>query len=107
MRHAILVLAFVLAGAPFAGYDELQWLAGYLWYAGNHNISGHHIVDGFGAVGDATNFFSLCYVTTVYGDWGLCDEITLWQSDSSILQSTGTVTPGTPAFLRMIQGNCN
>ena len=96
-----------LAGAVFVGWTELQWLAGYLWYSDNHNIGGHHILGGFGAVGGATNWFDLCHVTTVYGDWGLCDEVTLKSTGHAILQVQGDVTINPPVTHRTIQGNCN
>ena len=96
-----------LAGTPFSGYAELQDLAGYLWYSQYNNIGGYKILGGFGNIGSATNWFDLCHVTTVYGDFGLADEITLWSTGYAVLQFQGTVTPNTPVEHRTITGNMN
>jgi len=95
-----------LAGAPFTDYAELQWLAGYEWYQDNHNISGHKILGGIGYIGSATHMVDVCHVTTVYGDWGLCDEITLRSTNWTISIVDGVVG-NTSAEHRTIQGNCN
>ncbi len=96
-----------LGGTFPLSWLELQWLAGYLWYSDNHNIGGHHILGGFGNIGSATDWFDLCHVTTVYGDFGLCDEITLWSTGHGVLQFQGDVTFSPPVNHRTLEGNCN
>jgi len=68
-----------LGGGPHLDFGGLGFLAGYRWYVHNHNIGGHAILRGFGQIGNASHFYDLCYVRTVFGDWGLADAITvLW-----------------------------
>ena len=94
-------------GLPPFDWLDLQWLSGYLWYSQNHNMGGHHILGGFGNIGSATDWFDLCHVTTVYGDFGLFDEITLKSTGHAILQFGGDVTISPPVIHRTIQGNYN
>ncbi len=96
-----------LAGGPFAGWAELQELVGYLWWTENHNLGGAHIVGGVGNVGGATNFFSLCHVSTVFGDFGIQDEITVWETGYGILQQDGTVNPSPPQQQGVVLGAQN
>lgn len=99
--------AVVAAPLPVPGWTELQELAGYLWWTDNHNFGGAHIVGGWGTVGDATNFFELCHVTTVYGDWGLNDEISVWSQSFGIGQFDGSVWFEEPQLEGVIVGNLN
>ena len=62
---------------------------------------------GVGNVGGATNFFSLCHVTTVYGDFGLQDEITVWETEYGILQNGGGVNAGPAQQMGVVLGNWN
>ena len=59
------------------------------------------------SIGSATNFFELCHITTVFGDWGLRDEITVWTTGYGVLQFGGTVTVNQPQNLGVILGNTN
>jgi hypothetical protein len=97
----------VLGGTIPFGWADLQWLSGYLWYSQNHNMGGHHILGGFGNIGSATDWFDLCHVTTVYGDFGLFDQITLKSTGHSVLQFQGDVNISAPVVHRTIQGNYN
>jgi len=97
----------ILGGTIPLSWVELQWLAGYLWYSDNHNIGGHHILGGLGHVGNTTDWFDLCHVTTVYGDFGLCDQITLRSTGHSVFQFGGPVTISPSVAHRTIQGNCS
>ena len=99
--------SILAAPLPVPGWTEAQELAGYLWWTDNHNFGGAHIVGGWGTVGDATNFFELCHVTTVYGDWGLNDEISVWSQSFGIGQFDGSVWIQEPQLEGVIVGNLN
>ena len=51
--------------------------------------------------------FSGVGIDARYGDFGLCDQITLWATGHAVLQFQGDVTISPPAAHRTIQGNCN
>ncbi len=78
-----------------------------MWWTRNHNVTGHHIVTSFENPGGATNSLSLCHVTTVYGDWGIRDEITLRRTDWVMGQATGEGWESPPVELRTILGAVN
>ena len=92
--------------APF-DFTRLQELVSYLWWTQNHNYGGANILGGVGNPGGATDFFQMCHVTTVYGDWGLQDEITVLESQYGISQFGGEVGLGAPVSQGVIGGNWN
>jgi hypothetical protein len=89
------------------GSFSLKELAGYLWFISNHNVTGNFIVTGVEYVGNATCWFTLCQVMTVYGDFGVCDEISLYERTYSISISDGTVMVTSDMLVRTIQGQCH
>jgi len=98
----------LLAGAPFDDFGALADLAGYLWFTQSHNISGYAILGGRGDIGNASHFYSLCHVETVYGDFGLCDEISVLETRYRIQIDNGAVDVLDDAHLvRSIRGRCN
>jgi|GEM_PF-2116596 len=92
---------------PFWELDPLRELAGYQWWRDNHNISGHHIVLAYEFPGNATNFLTMCHISTVYGDWGVRDEVTVWQTDWTMSQVGGTGYTTGPQYVRLVLGNEN
>ncbi len=96
-----------LAGAPHEDSESLRFLAGYLWYTEFHNLHGAHIGGGNGAIGDAANFYVLCHMQFVGGDFGLCDEITLRERSFRIGIFDGMVSQLGDEAVRQIQGRCN
>ena len=97
----------VLAGGPFDDFEALGDLAGYLWFTRNHNTGGYAIISGEGTIGNAAHFYELCHVTTVFGDFGLCDEITLYRTGFRIGILGGVVEISPPEQLRQVRGFCN
>ena len=97
----------VLAGAPHESFEPLAFLAGYLWYTQFHNLHGAHVVGGNGAIGNAANFYALCHMQFVGGDFGLCDEITLRERRYRIGIFDGEVTELADEALRQVRGRCN
>jgi len=49
----------------------------------------------------------VCWTTTVYGDFGLCDEITLWDSTYTMDTSGEVTLPSGGKSLRVIPGECH
>ncbi len=97
----------ILAGVPHEAFEPLAFLAGYLWYAQYHNLHGAHFVGGNGAIGNAANFYALCHMQFVGGDFGLCDEISLHERRYRIGIFDGEVSVLDDPVLRRIQGRCN
>jgi hypothetical protein len=50
--------------------------------------------------------FFLCWTLTVYGDWGLYDEIRYYEQRYTV-DASGTVGIGTDELLRTVQGRYN
>jgi len=97
----------ILAGAPHEHFEPLAFLVGYLWYIDFHNLHGAHLIGGTGAIGDAANFYALCHMQFVGGDFGLCDEITLQERRFRIGIFDGEVTVLGDEVLRRVEGRCN
>lgn len=96
-----------LAGAPHEDAEALRFLAGYLWYTQFHNLHGAHVIGGSGAIGDAANFYALCHMQFVGGDFGLCDEITLHERTFRIGIFDGMVSMLGDDAIRQVRGRCN
>jgi hypothetical protein len=95
-------------GEILAGGDvnELAFLGSLLWWQNNSNIDGHVLLGYTVAIGSATDWVELCSIRTVYGDWGLCDEITLESTTHAIRYGSSAVELGEPNVVRTIQGKC-
>jgi hypothetical protein len=85
--------------------QDLAFLASLLWWRDNGNIGGNALLGYSIAIGNATDWVEMCTLRTTYGDFGLCDEITL-ESTTHTLRFGGTVELGTPSVIRTIQGRC-
>ena len=94
-----------LAGSPILSPAPLKELADYLWFTQNHNFGGAHIIAGIEDVGSATQRYRLCHVSTVYGDFGLCDMVTLHTRAYSVVPD-GSVTVSPDTSERTIMGMC-
>ncbi len=86
--------------------QALAFLASLLWWQDNFNVTGNQLLGYSIAIGDATDWVEVCTIRTVYGDFGLCDEITL-ESTSHTIFFPGEVTLGEPEVVRTIQGDCH
>jgi hypothetical protein len=88
------------------GAENLAFLASLLWWMDHGNLAGSQIL-GYGVtVGGASDLVHMCTIRTVFGDFGLCDEITLESTTHGILVG-GQVGLGEPAVVRTLQGDCN
>jgi hypothetical protein len=95
-----------LAGAPHDDADELGFLASLLWFMDNHNTGGYQllaVVEEASVEGAAVE---LCTTRTVFGDFGLCDEVELHATRYEIT-SEGVVTLESDQHLRTLEGQCN
>jgi hypothetical protein len=81
-------------------------LAGMLWYSDSENQDGSVLVSGAVNIGDAANFIELCTTKTTYGDFGLCDQITL-ESTRFNEAVDGTITMESPKDIRTLKGTCH
>lgn len=91
-------------GTPYRSLDGLGLVASYLWFAKNRSNSSAKIVAGAPVATAATvDQFFLCSTLTVYGDWGMYDEIRYYEQRHT-LDASGTVVIGTEQLLRTIQG---
>jgi hypothetical protein len=96
-----------LAGGPFADASALGYLASYLWFVDNFNMGGSTVPAIIERDGKVEHGADLCSTTTVYGDFGLCDEITLWESAYTMDVSGDVTMPSGAKSLRMITGVCH
>ena len=85
--------------------EELAFLASLLWWQDNGNFGGAVFLGYSIAVGNATDWVEVCTLRTTYGDFGLCDQITL-EGTTHILRIDGTVELGTASVIRTLQGRC-
>jgi hypothetical protein len=85
--------------------ERLAFLASLLWWGeyGNSDdvLSGYSVT-----IGDATDVVELCTISTVHGDFGLCDEVRL-ETTRHLLSVDGTVKLGTPELIRTLKGDCH
>lgn len=95
-------------GTTLAGStaEDLAYLASLLWWIDNGNLTGAQILGYASMVGGATDLILLCTIRTSFGDFGLCDQITLQQTMHSITVD-GAVSLGEPDTVRTIEGDCN
>jgi hypothetical protein len=93
-------------GQPYRNLDGLGLLASYLWFIKNHNSGSHKIVASAPVVGSASPTLFLCYTLTVYGDWGLSDDIRYYQTRYA-LDASGSLTVADDEKIRNIQGKYN
>ena len=84
----------------------LKALADYLWFVQFHDLGGSHVLAGIEHVGDATQRYDLCFVTTTYGDFGLCDAITL-HTRSHSASFGGGVMIAPDVDVRTLAGECH
>ena len=85
--------------------ERLAFLASMLWWADHSNLEGSQILGHSIVSGNSIDVVELCTVSTVYGDFGLCDEV---QLESTTYRSAvgGTVEFGKTEVLRTLKGNC-
>jgi hypothetical protein len=86
--------------------ERLAFLGSLLWWSTHYNSSGSALLGYSIAIGDATEWVEFCTISTVGGDFGLCDEITL-ESTTHSLTYDGTVKLGEPTTVRTLKGDCH
>jgi hypothetical protein len=95
-----------LAGAPHEDGSELGFLAGLLWFIDNHNTGGYQIIAVIPEVGTEGAAVELCTTRTVFGDFGLCDEVELHATRYEIT-TEGEVTLASEQLVKTLEGQCN
>jgi hypothetical protein len=95
-------------GSTLAGgsFESLGYLVSLLWWMDYGNLGGSQILGYTSTIGGATDTVEVCSIRTTFGDFGLCDEITLETTTHRVMVG-GAVTLGEPEVVRTIQGNCN
>ena len=93
----------MLAGGAF---ESLAYLASLLWWMDHGNLQGSQILGYTGSIGDATDQVIMCTIRTTFGDFGLCDQITLEQATHRVVVN-GQVQLGEPSVVRTIEGTCH
>lgn len=84
--------------------ERLAFLASLIWW-GHSNSDG--VVLGYSvSIGDATDVVDLCTISSVHGDFGLCDEVHL-EDTRHRLMFDGSVVLGTPEVIRTLKGQCH
>jgi len=86
--------------------EDLAYLVSLLWWIDNGDLGGAQILGYTTNIGSATDAITLCTIRTSFGDFGLCDQITL-QETTHRITAAGVVTLGEPETVRTIQGTCN
>jgi len=86
--------------------EDLAYLTSLLWWMDNGNLGGAQILGYTASIGSATDSMTMCTIRTTYGDFGVCDRITLQETAHSITVA-GVVTLGEPETVRTIQGSCD
>ncbi len=86
--------------------EDLAFLASLLWWMERGNLTGAQILGYTESLGGATDTVVMCTLRTSFGDFGLCDQITLEQTQYSITVS-GNVNLGETETIRTIEGDCN
>jgi hypothetical protein len=93
-------------GEPYRDWDGARLLVSYLWFVEYRvNASAKVVAGAYGPSAAAYEFF-LCFTLTVYGDWGLYDEITYYERPITV-DLSGVVSIDADQSLRTIQGQYN
>lgn len=85
--------------------DAPGFLGSLLWFTEQRGLEGSQLISVRNVPGDVSDTAELCTIRTTYGDFGLCDEITL----ESWLISIGEeydVTRSGPSVVRTLTGKC-
>jgi hypothetical protein len=93
-------------GEPYRDWEGARLLASYLWFIENRSNASAKLVAGAYGPSAAAYEFSLCFTMTVYGDWGLYDEITYYERHI-LVGLTGVVSIDADESLRTIEGQYN
>jgi hypothetical protein len=92
-------------GPTTSGVDDLLFWSGLMWFVANENLDGAMLISGSTTIGNATDLAEICTTKTTYGDFGLCDSITL---TSTVVKGSVDGTAGLVSIvdLRTIKGKC-
>lgn len=96
-----------LGGAPFLSAPPLLELGGYLWYTKWGNVLGSHMVAGRTWETEVGFEASVCETRFSRGDWGLCDDISVVQTDYALDPATGEVGISSPKVVLQATGKCH
>lgn len=86
--------------------EDFVLLSSLLWWNDNSNLSGAVLLGYSTSTGGATDWVELCSLTTSYGDFGLCDQISLYSTTNAV-KYDGQVMLGEPKLVRTLKGQCH
>jgi hypothetical protein len=85
--------------------DNVGSLVEYLWYSENFTSVSAKVISSSGADLGSEIRHTLVEVRIAWGDWGMCDEISLVQSDYLVSKSSGEIRL-TTTTVKTVQGQC-
>jgi hypothetical protein len=86
--------------------DERTFLTSLLWWRSYGNSSDAVLLGYDKSYGNATDSVDTCWLQTVHGDFGLCDEISL-MSTTYAFEFAGAVRLNEPRLIRTLKGKCH
>jgi hypothetical protein len=86
--------------------SSVKELIEYLWFIGYNDMGGAKALCSRVVDLDSSVQYILYYTMVSYGDWGLCDKISVIRSVYSVIKQTGIITESKSVF-RSITGKCN
>jgi hypothetical protein len=85
---------------------SVRELIEYLWFVWNYNMGGAKALCSYVInFNDSVNYL-LFYTMVSYGDWGLCDQISVMRSIFSVSKQSGIIKEN-KYLVRHITGKCN
>lgn len=94
-----------LAGAPHEDGSELGFFASLVWFMEHHNSGGHQILAVLEEVGAEGAAVEVCTTRTVFGDFGVCDEVHLHATRYEVT-AEGEVTIEPEQLVKTLEGQC-
>ncbi len=87
--------------------ENVKELVEFLWYSAfsNYNTGGSKVLSSFTEENDNSIKHTIFETKTVYGDWGLCDQITLIKSIYTVNKNSGEIKLA-EENVKILQGNC-
>lgn len=88
--------------------ENVKELIEFLWYSGfgNYNIGGSKVLSSFTEDHGGSIKHTIYETRTVYGDWGLCDQITLIKSEYNVDKNSGEITLS-QEDVKTVKGRCH
>jgi len=86
--------------------ENVKELIEYLWFIENYNIDGQKVLSSFTEdQGDSVKH-TIYETHVVYGDWGVCDQITLIKSEYIVDKNSGEITIS-QENVKTVKGKCH